>query len=201
MRVLSSLCVVAAIALIAVSGVAAGGCRAFADANWDCADVSCSQRVAAGSAQPNYECAEFVSRSLASGGHLPGLGPKDPQSAYGSYHFDGKTYDMLWTSSRSALQGPLGVEDFLIAKGWHKTSSIDDCTVVLVVGAEGYETHVAVGVAGDVINAHNMARYHVDGAFYQINNLYAPPGSDVAATANATVPDVTPYQPRYKPSC
>ncbi len=140
--------------------------------------------------------AEFVSRSLASAGHIPGLAPKDPQSAYGSYHFDGHTYDLLWTSSRSALKGPLGVEDFLIAKGWRKTNTIEDCTVVLVVGAEGYETHVAVGVAGDLINAHNMARYHVDGAFYQINNLYAPPGDHHTTSFNATTDAERSVQPK-----
>ena len=32
-----------------------------------------------GSWQDNYECAEFVSRSLAAGGYIPNLGPTDAQ--------------------------------------------------------------------------------------------------------------------------
>jgi hypothetical protein len=88
----------------------------FADDNWMCADVSCSQyalfpsstfpslshfhsphistklfskldiylmqfkrKVSIGQSQPNYECAEFVSRSLAAGGFIPNLGPLDSQ--------------------------------------------------------------------------------------------------------------------------
>lgn len=31
---------------------------AFADQNWNCADVACDQTVPAGSGQPDYACAE-----------------------------------------------------------------------------------------------------------------------------------------------
>jgi hypothetical protein len=138
-------------------GGGGGSCQNFADDQWfylqasvyvfcvfflpllfrNCADPSCSSTVPAGSGQPNYECAEFVSRSLASGiipllflllsslhvvsvyflaGYVPNLGPLDPQANYGSYSYNGQTYDLLWTSSQSG--GPLGVEDFLQASGW-----------------------------------------------------------------------------------
>jgi len=144
---------------------------AFADANWNCADVACTQTVPAGSAQPNYECAEFVSRSLAAGGYIPGLQPKDAQSAYGSYSYKGITYDLLWVSSK---QGPpLGLQDFLEVLGWSQVSSVDAATVAFVTGSEGPYHHVVVGVSPGTLDAHNMARYHVPTSFYTVNSLYA----------------------------
>jgi hypothetical protein len=134
--------------------------------------------VPAGSAQSGYECAEFVSRSLASAGYLT-VGATDPQGSYSNYNYGGSTYDLLWTSSKSALGGPLGVEDLLIALGWSTGGSVQDCSAILVVGSEGYETHIVVGVDTNVIDAHNMARYHVNSNFYDINNVYNPPSDAI----------------------
>jgi hypothetical protein len=97
-----------------------------------------------------------------------------------------KKYDLLWTSSQSG--GPLGVEDFLQAMKWTargtNPSVVSDCTVMLVNGSEGPRSHIAVGVGNNLIDAHNMARFHVSGSYYTINQIYTPPAG----------------APRYSPS-
>jgi len=174
------------------------GCQGFADSQWNCADPGCGSTVPDGSPQPNYECAEFVSRTLAAGGYIS-LGSTDPQTSYANFQYtDGNTYDLLWTSSKSAEGGPLGVEDLLIAMGWQNGGSITECTVLLVVGSGGYETHIAVGVAADTIDAHNNARYHVGDSYYDVNNIYNPPAS-MRFNRTRVVPQ-QPYKPRFKPS-
>lgn len=41
--------------------------------------------------------------------------------------------------------------------------------------APAARSHTAVGIEHDVLDAHNMARYHVAGSFYQINVSADPP--------------------------
>jgi len=177
-----------------------GDCSAFADSQWNCADPSCGSTVGSGQPQPNYECAEFVARSLASAGYIS-LGATDPQSSYANYQYNGNTYDLLWTSSHSAEGGPLGVEDLLQALGWTTGGGVGDCTVLLVEGSGGYETHVAVGVADNLIDAHNNARFHVSGSFYQVDNIYNPPALNRTANPHPrNHPKPTHYKSLYKPS-
>src|SRR5690242_18880095 len=45
----------------------------YADSHWNCATAVCTSRVPAGTGQPNFQCAEFVARSLAAVGKVPGL--------------------------------------------------------------------------------------------------------------------------------
>lgn len=67
----------------------------YADSHWNCKDASCTSTVSSGEAQPNFECAEFVARSLAAEGLIPGLSPSSSQSAYGSYTaLNGLAYDL-----------------------------------------------------------------------------------------------------------
>jgi len=148
-------------------------CASFADANYLCATASCSSKVSAGSAQPSYQCAEFVARTIASTGRIPGLTSGSAQSAYGSYSYQGKTYDLLWTSHRTG--GPLGLEDFLLAAGWRSGGSVQDCSVVFVNGAHGAWGHVAVGVGANLLDAHNNARLHVATTYYTVNAVYNHP--------------------------
>jgi len=147
-----------------------GSCASFADANYLCSTAACSSKVSAGSAQPNYQCAEFVARTLASTGKISGLTSGSPQSAYGSYSFNGKVYDLLWTSHRTG--GPLGLEDYLLAAGWTSGGSVKDCSVVFVNGAHGAWGHVAVGVGTNLLDAHNNARLHVATTYYTVNAVY-----------------------------
>jgi len=145
----------------------------FADQNYLCANAACTSKVQPGQGQPNYQCAEFVARTIASTGEIPGLTSTSPQSAYGSYKYNGKTYDLLWTSNKTG--GPLGLEDYLKAAGWTSGGSVKDGSVAFVNGSHGAYGHVAVGVGNNLLDAHNVARYHVAPSFYHINAIYNPP--------------------------
>jgi len=154
-----------------------GDCSTFANAQWNCADVSCSQTVCTGCGQPNYECAEFVARSLASAGLIP-LSPYAAQSQYGSFNANGKTYDLLWVSSKNG--GIIGLEDYLSDSGWNSCQSngcVTDCSALMVVGSEGPYSHTVVGVAPQVCDAHNVARYQVPPSWYNINMVWNAPGN------------------------
>jgi len=150
----------------------------FADANWNCTDSTCATRVISGTFQPSYQCSEFVSRSLAAGGYID-LGPNDPQSAYLSHTVNGKKYDMLWVSSVQGL--PYGMEDYFIDMGWINVGS--DCNTVkagyavICVGADGPHSHAIVGVGNKLADSHNSAALHTNPCYYNVNAIYAPPGT------------------------
>jgi len=166
------------------------GVQPFADRNWDCADINCSSIVSTGSGQPNYECAEFVARSLAAGGHIPNLGAYASQSAYGNYNFGGVVYDLLWVSSKQG--GPLGLGDCLLKMGWSNAgasaAAVKVASYVAVTGSNGPYSHTVVGVAGEVVDAHNVARYRVSVTGYTINAVYNPP----AVLRNYTIEEAGP---------
>jgi hypothetical protein len=134
--------------------------------------------VPSGSGQPGYQCAEFVSRSLAAAGYI-GLSPTAPQGAYGSHAYGGRTYDLLWVSSKQG--GPLGLEDFLRARGWHNVganpNAVTECSAVMTYGSHGAYSHTVVGISAGTVDAHNNARYHASAGMYNINAVYQPPGS------------------------
>jgi len=155
-----------------------GTCAPFANAQWDCAEPSCGSKVCTGCGQPNYQCAEFVARTLASAGLIP-LGPKDRQALYGAFHANGRTYDLLWVSSKNG--GILGLEDYLKDSGWHacgsSNSCVSECSAMMVVGADGPYSHAVVGIAPQLCDAHNVARYHVSSSIYKINAVYNAPSN------------------------
>jgi len=160
------------------------GIAPFANRYWNCANPSCSSTVAAGGSQPNYECAEFVARSLATAGWMPNLGSLAAQSSYGSYVYGGKTYDLLWVSDKQG--GPLGLREYLIAVGWTMPSisaaNIKDGTAVFCEGSGGSYGHVAIGVGANTCDAHNNARYKVNpcNTYYTIDELREPPAKSPA---------------------
>lgn len=83
----------------------------FADAHWNWTAWNDPTPVPNGTLQPKYQCAEFVARSLASAGLIPGLGDDAPQDTY--YHYkapNGKEYDLLLISD---VQGYYSLYDFL----------------------------------------------------------------------------------------
>jgi len=155
-----------------------GGCASFAENEWNCADPACDSRVNDGDPQPNYECAEFVARTLAAGGLIP-IDPYADQSEYGSFAANGNTYDLLWVSSKQG--GPLGLEDYLRDSGWTECGSdascVHECSALMVDGADGPYSHAVVGVADGVLDAHNMARHDVAPDYYKIDDVYNPPGN------------------------
>jgi len=152
-----------------------GSCAPFADSQWNCATPSCTSHVGTGSGQPNYQCAEFAARSLASAGMIP-ISPLASQNDYLSFSVGGNTYDLLWVSSKQG--GPLGLDDYLRYSGWQSCSSdscVDDCSALIVVGAEGAYSHAVIGIGPQLCDAHNVARYHVPPSFYQIDIVWNPP--------------------------
>jgi len=160
----------------------AGPCRPWADQQWNCTTPACTSHVQTGQAQPNYQCAEYAARVVASGGHIPGLNPMSAQSFVGAFKYGGKTYDLLWVSSKH-FEGEniIGLEDYLIAAGWKNagtsTANIHDCSVVITDGSKGPYSHAVVGVANNLLNAHNVARKGVAGSTYHINVIYNPPNT------------------------
>jgi len=165
------------------------GTPAFADRYWDCANVNCSSTVPAGSGQPNYECAEFVSRSLAAQKHIPNIGAFAAQSSYGNYNYGGHTYDLLWVSSKEG--GPLGLGDLLLALKWTSAgtgAAVHAASAVFCNGANGAYGHVAVGVGSNLIDAHNNARFHEPPSYYTVDAIYQPP----AFTQNYTLEEAGP---------
>jgi len=149
----------------------------FADAQWNCADISCSSKVSEGQFQPNYECAEFVSRSLINGGFIPNISPYASQSELEYYSYSGQIYDLLWVSSK---QGPpLGLEDLLIVLGWTQTSVCTLPNVIMMTGSDGPYSHTGICIGNNLADAHNMAEYHQPptGLGSPIDTIYTPPSS------------------------
>jgi len=182
---------------------------AFANLNWGCVDATCTANVTAGTFQPNYQCAEFVSRCLVAGGAIPNLDPYGSQESYLGYSFGGKTYDLLWVSSNEGA--PIGLEDLLKVLGWVNVGN--DCTqvqagyVAISTGADGPYSHAFVGVGNELADAHNSARFQVPSCFYSgpsaaINALYAPPtisGTTISPATTTplgtTISVLTPHNP------
>jgi hypothetical protein len=151
--------------------------------------VNCSSVVSAGSSQPNYECAEFVARSLAAGKHIPNIGAFAAQSSYGNYAYSGKTYNLLWVSSKEG--GGLGLGDLLLALKWSNAGSggsVKAASAVFCNGANGAYGHVAVGVGSNLLDAHNNARFHEPKSYYTVDAVYEPP----AYLANFTLEEAGP---------
>jgi hypothetical protein len=140
----------------------------FANNNWNCLTAACTRRVKAGQAQPNYECAEFVSRSLAFAGFIPRLGSTSSQSAYGKYKFKGKTYDLLLITPTAGLHT---LADFLLASG-DATNIGHNLTKAVAGDVVVFDTHgipehtvliVARGktTAAIKVDSHNNARHNL----------------------------------------
>jgi hypothetical protein len=136
----------------------------FANNNWNCANVACSSRVAAGTGQPGYACAEFAARSLAAGGYLPGLSSTAAQSSYTNY----KGHNLcLTTGLASALQG----------LGFKASGSVNSACALFGNAGEGSWSHACIGVGASTNDCHNNARYHISttGVMYQgVNSILCP---------------------------
>jgi len=128
----------------------------FANEEWLCADPQCRSKVLPGQFQNNYECAEFVARSLAAGGFLPNLKPRAPQVDYEGYPFHGDRY---------ALWNTYGLNDALHALGFQKQpnspSSVRAGCAVIGDPGDGYFAHACLGVGNGEVTCHNMARHNI----------------------------------------
>jgi len=170
--------VLVVILLAYASAFDSNAAASFADANWNCVTAACTSRVTSGTFQSQYQCAEFVSRSLAAGGGIPGLNGNSPQSAFLTHRVNGKTYDLLWVSSVQGL--PYGMEDYLQDMGWKNIGT--DCTkvraghAVITTGSDGPHSHTIVGVGNQLADAHNAAHLHTNPCFYTVEAIYEAPG-------------------------
>ena len=145
----------------------------FANNNWACLDVACTTKVQAGDAQPDYECAEFVARSLAFAGYMPGLGSLSPQSDYYKYNphlGNGRVYDLLLVTPTS---GYYTLQDYLsdsrFATDIHQNlSSAVVGDVVIFRDANNVAQHTAIisvatsSASSTAVDAHNNARHNYD---------------------------------------
>jgi len=184
-----------------------GSCAPFANQEWNCADPQCTRTVCTGCGQSGYQCAEFVARTLASAGLIP-LGPYDSQNSYGSFQANGNTYDLLWVSSKNG--GIKGLEDYLRDSSWVEcgadASCVNECSALMVTGSEGAYSHTCVGIAPQIVDAHNVARYQVAASFYHINDVWNPPSNvfeivarQKAERAKLKIDPNAPYKkPTYK---
>jgi hypothetical protein len=135
----------------------------------------CSNAVnvpAQGYFQPDFQCAEFVARALATEGYIPGLSSTSSQGAYGSYKpGNGKTYDLLSITTNLAGPGIGSVADFLTTYGYfknvgHTVGDAEPGDLVVFTSGSTAE-HVALITSSDYsiatirIDAHNTARYDI----------------------------------------
>ncbi len=177
---LSGLLVVAVLAgALLISFTTRGGAHAasatnaavsYADSHWNCATAACTSRVSAGTPQPNFQCAEFVARSLAAVGKVPGLNSNSPQSAYGSYHArNGRTYDLLWTgvdASGTNDEGIPGLYQYLTENGvgvniGNSPSRATPGDVTFHFEGQGHTGLLVQAGSNAIADFHNNARFHV----------------------------------------
>ena len=119
--------------------------------------------------QPNFECAEFLSRALAQNGFLPGLNsggvggtsPASASSTYGNY----KGYDLInvGTSSVKGLSQYLLNNNIAINVGTNKAQA-QAGDIIFFRDSTGnyYHAGIITAVANGIIlfDAHNIAQYH-----------------------------------------
>lgn len=145
---------------------------AWANDNWNCANIACTSTVQAGQPQPNYGCAEFVARALATEGFMPGLTSSSPQKSYDPYRPAGskKDYDLLLIGHRTGLHT---LADYLLDYGYAKNIGMDlreakagDAVVFsdLIYDKPAEEHVVLITTPGASpssvkVAAHNNARY------------------------------------------
>jgi len=134
----------------------AGKCSAFAAAQWNCADPSCSSRVPEGSGQEGYACAEYVARTLVSAGLIKGISVSASSDAYANF----QGYNLRLVSNLQA---------YLRTLGWSDHGDVNECSV-LFHDAGQEDGHVVVGIGPGVWSGHNNARPRMSGSrgsYYQ----------------------------------
>eukprot|EP00762_Andalucia_godoyi_P001947 ANDGO_06110.mRNA.1 hypothetical protein len=171
---------VALIAFSCMTAVRAGGsfdvaaAVQFADQTWNCDGKAppcegCST-VPDRSWQDPYGCAPYVAHALAAGGVVPK--PKcGTLGDYSAVEHDGVAYDLNVVGKRDGNCGSGNcLTDYLLAKGWVSVSEreVTAGTVCAVKGDADWG-HIVFGVGPGVVNAHNMAQYHVSISNYQID--------------------------------
>lgn len=143
---------------------------AFANAHWNCWTAACTSRVHAGAAQPYYQCAEFVARSLAYEGFIPGLSSTSSQRAYEYYRpGNGVTYDLLLITPYSGYHT---LANFLLTYGYFvnigkNLGNTQPGDMVVYKDRYGTPQHIGLVIrhgtstSNTMLDFHNSARYNV----------------------------------------
>ena len=153
----------------------------FAQSHWNWTAWNDSTPVAFGDAQPNYQCAEFVARSLAAAGLVPGLGPNDPQSDYFNYTApNGKVYDLLLISDLPQYNNLYAyLMDSGIGEdvGDQPSEAQPGDIVVTYLGPDGTPSHTGLvaqaptATSEATVDAHNNARLNYGYSYYAPSHL------------------------------
>jgi len=136
----------------------------FANNNWNCANVACSSRVAAGTGQPGYACAEFTARSLAYGSYIPGLSATASQASYTNY----KGNNLCVTTSLAKA---------LSALGFVSGGSVRSASALFGDAGDGSWSHACIGIGAGVVDCHNNARQGIAATgvmFKGIDAIWSP---------------------------
>ncbi len=130
---------------------------------------------AAGDTQPWFQCAEFVARSLAAEGFIPGLSATSPESKYDPYKpGNGKTYDLLLITPGLAGPHVYTLADFLLTYGYVKNihqnlGNTQPGDIVVFRDKNNIPQHTGLVVSvssgkrttnNTLLDLHNSARYH-----------------------------------------
>ncbi len=154
---------------------------AFAEAHWSWTAWNDPTPVPAGSSQDEYQCAEFVARSMAAAGLIPGLSPDSPQNDYFNYTApNGTTYDLLLISPLPQYHN---IYDYLMDSGLGIDVGDDPADarpgdfVVTYLGTDGEASHMGViataptGTTEATVDAHNNARHQYGYHYYAPSHL------------------------------
>ena len=154
---------------------------AFAEAHWNWTAWNDSTAVTFGSSQPNYQCAEFVARSMAAAGLIPGLSPDAPQSDYFNYTApNGKVYDLLLISvlpQYNNIYAYMMDSGVGIDVGDDPTDARPGDFVVTYLAPDGTSSHMGLVVTSPTatseatVDAHNNARNHYGYHYYAPSHL------------------------------
>ncbi|MHA6757746.1 amidase domain-containing protein [Streptacidiphilus sp. PAMC 29251] len=153
----------------------------YAEAHWNWTAWNDSTAVPFGSAQPDYQCAEFVARALAAAGLVPGLSPDASQDDY--FHYtapNGKVYDLLLISELpqyNNLYAYLLDSGIATDVGDQPAQAKPGDIVVTYLGPDGTLSHVGLvshaptATAEATVDAHNNARLDYGYHFYAPSHL------------------------------
>jgi cell wall-associated NlpC family hydrolase len=152
----------------------------FADTHWNWTAWNNRTPVKFGDYQHGYQCAEFVARSLADAGLVPGLSPNAPQSAYADYVApNGLSYDLLLISPWA----PRTLYNYLIDSGLMKdvgnrpALALPGDVVVTYLGYHGEASHMGLVASAPLgeheatVDAHDKARIRYGYHYYAPSHL------------------------------
>jgi len=163
----------------------------YANDHWACKEATCYTKVPHPGAptaadeptewQTDYQCAEFVARSLAAGGFMGGLTSGAPQTLYENWHGH---YNLLVTDDLMNYLKTMGFTD----AGTSSAAVKAGCVVEGDAYDGEYDGHVCIGVGPGLIDCHNNPHQQaaVDDIFEYVHAVFCPPKSALSAKSRST---------------